>query len=105
MERLPRGRHPLYGSEAEAERESPVSASSPSHFFLLLDAIAAQGATTRTSHADPPQKNHKSKTDDDYYADWLQKYGREGAELIKRTVAENVEHYEYLRQFAIRLSP
>lgn len=52
----------------------------------------------------PTQKNHKSKTDEDYYADWLQKYGREGAELIKRTVADNVEHYEYLRQFAIRLS-
>ena len=35
--------------------------------------------------------------------EWTEKYGEEGAKLIKKTVDENVEHYEYLKQFAIKI--
>ena len=35
--------------------------------------------------------------------EWKEKYGEEGAKQIRDTVAANVEHYEYLKQFAIKL--
>jgi len=34
----------------------------------------------------------------------VDKYGKDGAEVIRKTVEENVEHYEYLKEFAIRPS-
>lgn len=41
------------------------------------------------------------KTDDELYAEWVDKYGEDAAKMIKQTVADNVPHYEYLKQFAI----
>lgn len=43
------------------------------------------------------------KTDEQYYNDWVEKYGKEAAELIRKTVEENVADYEYLKQFAIKV--
>lgn len=37
------------------------------------------------------------------FSEWKEKYGEEGAKVIRDTVAENVETYEYLKQFAIKL--
>ena len=36
--------------------------------------------------------------------EWVKKYGEEGAEVIRRHVDVNVPHYEYLKQFAIRVN-
>ncbi|CAA9960870.1 hypothetical protein PTMSG1_04254 [Pyrenophora teres f. maculata] len=43
------------------------------------------------------------KPDDQLFVEWKEKYGEEGAKVIRDTVAANVEHYEYLKQFAIKV--
>ncbi|KAF4301317.1 hypothetical protein GTA08_BOTSDO07226 [Botryosphaeria dothidea] len=43
------------------------------------------------------------KPDDELYAEWVQKFGEEGAKTIKETVDANVADYEYLKQFAMRV--
>lgn len=43
------------------------------------------------------------KSVDEDYADWTEKYGKKGADIIRQAVAENLEHYEYLKQFAIKV--
>lgn len=50
-------------------------------------------------------RTHKKapKSDEQLFAEWTEKYGKEGAEVIRDTVAANVEHYEYLKQFAIKV--
>lgn len=48
-----------------------------------------------------PQK-HIPKTDEQLYADWVGKFGEDGANVIKDTVAKNLEDYEYLKQFALK---
>ena len=37
------------------------------------------------------------------YAEWVEKYGEEGAKVIKQTVDDNVADYEYMKKFAIRV--
>jgi hypothetical protein len=36
-------------------------------------------------------------------AEWTEKFGAEGAKVIKKTVDDNVEDYEYLKQFALQV--
>lgn len=50
-------------------------------------------------------RTHKKapKSDEQLFAEWTEKYGEEGAKVIRDTVAENVDHYEYLKQFAIKV--
>jgi len=36
------------------------------------------------------------------YVDWVEKYGQEAADMMKKTVDDNVETYEYLKQYAIK---
>jgi len=36
------------------------------------------------------------------HKEWVEKYGKEGADLIKKTVDDNVATYEYLKQYAIK---
>ncbi|RAR07775.1 P-loop containing nucleoside triphosphate hydrolase protein [Stemphylium lycopersici] len=51
------------------------------------------------------QRTHKkeAKSDDQLFAEWKDKYGEEGAKVIRDTVAANVDTYEYLKQFAIKV--
>jgi DNA repair and recombination protein RAD54B len=49
------------------------------------------------------KQKKEPKSDDQLFAEWKEKYGEEGAKQIQDTVAANVEHYEYLKQFAIKL--
>lgn len=49
------------------------------------------------------EKKKVPKPDDQLYAEWVEKYGEKGANVIRDTVAKNVEDYEYLKQFAIRV--
>ncbi|KAI5357902.1 Putative P-loop containing nucleoside triphosphate hydrolase [Septoria linicola] len=49
----------------------------------------------------PRAHKHKPKSDEQLYAEWVEKYGQEAADLIKKTVDANVADYEYLKQFAV----
>jgi len=51
----------------------------------------------------PRVHKHKPKSDEEMYAEWVEKYGKEPADMIRRCVADNVETYEYLKQYAIKL--
>ena len=35
------------------------------------------------------------------HEEWVEKYGKEAADMIKKTVDDNVATYEYLKMFAI----
>lgn len=43
------------------------------------------------------------KPDAELFKEWSEKFGEEAANEIRQTVKENEEHYEYLKQFAIKL--
>ena len=43
------------------------------------------------------------KTEAEWDADWLKKYGPEGAALIRKAVDANMADYLYLKQFAMRV--
>jgi hypothetical protein len=43
------------------------------------------------------------KSDAQLLKEWTEKYGEEAAKVIKKTVEDNVQHYEYLKQFAIKV--
>ncbi|USP74743.1 hypothetical protein yc1106_02017 [Curvularia clavata] len=60
------------------------------------DALDSDRLKARTHKKEP-------KSDEQMFAEWKEKYGEEGAKVIRDTVAENVETYEYLKQFAIKL--
>lgn len=49
----------------------------------------------------PRLHKHKPKSDEQLYAEWIEKYGQEAADVIKKTVDANVKDYEYLKQFCI----
>ncbi|KAI4107282.1 MAG: hypothetical protein LQ339_002680 [Xanthoria mediterranea] len=44
-----------------------------------------------------------AKSADEQDREWRDKFGIEGAKVIRETVDANVEHYLYLRQFALRI--
>ncbi|KAF2396288.1 hypothetical protein EJ06DRAFT_559871 [Trichodelitschia bisporula] len=60
------------------------------------DAIASKELKPRTHKKAP-------KSDEQLYEEWTAKFGKEGADIMAQTVKENVEHYEYLKQFAVKL--
>ncbi|KAG4025740.1 hypothetical protein MFRU_051g00050 [Monilinia fructicola] len=45
----------------------------------------------------------KPKTPEQENAEWAEKYGADAAKIIRETVDANVEDYEYLKSFAIRV--
>lgn len=49
------------------------------------------------------EQKKQPKSDEQLYAEWTEKYGKEGADVIKKTVEANVADYEYLKQFAIKV--
>ena len=61
------------------------------------EAAIASGGIRRRER----QENGVVSMDEDY-AKWTEEFGTEGADIIRRSVEENVEHYEYLKQFKLR---
>ncbi|EPS41271.1 hypothetical protein H072_4796 [Dactylellina haptotyla CBS 200.50] len=57
------------------------------------DAIGSSGLRPRTTR--------KVRTKEEERQEWVEKYGEEAAGVIERTADENMEDYEYLRQFKI----
>lgn len=53
--------------------------------------------------ADLPDKKCVSVEEED--EQWRQKFGEEGQKVIRQTVNENIPHYEYLKQFALKVPP
>jgi hypothetical protein len=47
------------------------------------------------------KKKDKSIREED--AEWREKYGEDGAKVIRETVDANIEDYEYLKSFAIKV--
>jgi hypothetical protein len=43
----------------------------------------------------------KAKTEAEWDAEWTGKYGEEAAKVIRETVDKNMEHFIYMKQFAI----
>ncbi|EMD58535.1 hypothetical protein COCSADRAFT_41665 [Bipolaris sorokiniana ND90Pr] len=60
------------------------------------DALDSDRLRARTHKKQP-------KSDEQMFEEWKEKFGEEGAKMIRDTVAANVEHYEYLKQFAIKV--
>jgi hypothetical protein len=51
-----------------------------------------------------PRAHKKTpKTDEQLYAEWTEKFGEEGAKVIKETVEANIPDYEYMKKFAIKV--
>ena len=44
----------------------------------------------------------KKVTEESENEEWRQKYGEEGQKIIRACVDENIPHYEYLKQFAMK---
>lgn len=44
----------------------------------------------------------KAKSEAQWDAEWKEKYGEEAAKVIRETVDKNIEHYRYMKQFAIK---
>ncbi|KAI5851121.1 P-loop containing nucleoside triphosphate hydrolase protein [Morchella snyderi] len=55
------------------------------------DAIGSVGLS--------PRGKKQEKTEEEEYQGWVQKYGKEGADLIRETAEKNLEDYEFLKQF------
>ncbi|KAJ5912407.1 hypothetical protein N7504_001290 [Penicillium tannophilum] len=60
------------------------------------DAIESKGLTARAHKRAP-------KTEEQWDAEWLEKYGPEGAALIRTTVDQTIDDYLYLKQFAMKV--
>ncbi|KAL2871926.1 uncharacterized protein BJX67DRAFT_92565 [Aspergillus lucknowensis] len=60
------------------------------------DAIESKGLTAR-KHPRAP------KTEAEFDAEWREKYGEEGAALIRKTVDANMADYLFLKQFAMKV--
>ena len=48
-------------------------------------------------------KKKKAKTIEIENKEWREKYGEEGAKVIRETVNANIPDYEYLKSFAIKI--
>ncbi|KAK4556816.1 hypothetical protein LTR86_006387 [Recurvomyces mirabilis] len=51
----------------------------------------------------PRVHKHKPKSDEEMYNEWVEKFGQEAADMIQKCVADNVDTYEYLKQYAIKV--
>ncbi|PYI01782.1 hypothetical protein BO78DRAFT_326758 [Aspergillus sclerotiicarbonarius CBS 121057] len=60
------------------------------------DAIESKGLVAR-------KHPHAIKTEEEWDAEWLKKYGPEGAALIRKAVDANMADYLYMKQFAMRV--
>ena len=48
------------------------------------------------------EKKKAAKTEEQWDAEWKEKYGEQAAKMIRRTVDENMADFLYLKQFALK---
>jgi hypothetical protein len=53
--------------------------------------------------ADRNDTLQKEVTEESEDKEWREKYGEEGQKVIRSCVNENVPHYEYMKQFALKI--
>jgi hypothetical protein len=53
--------------------------------------------------ADRISLQQKTVTEESEDNEWREKYGEDGQKTIRACVNENVPHYEYLKQFALKI--
>lgn len=63
--------------------------------------FSAPNASIRADMCEFKKKKAKGVKDED--SEWVEKYGEEGAKIIRETVEANMEDYEYLKQYAIKV--
>lgn len=51
----------------------------------------------------PRAHKKQPKSEEQEYAEWVEKYGSEAAKVIHKTVQESIADYEYLKQFSLKL--
>lgn len=73
------------------------------HTYGLKARTHAQVSSSSSSIAAVVDKKQKECTVESENEDWTKKYGAEAAKVIRETVDANIPHYEYLRQFRIRV--
>lgn len=56
-----------------------------------------------SSELKPRAHKKTPKTDEQLYAEWAEKFGEQGAKVIKETVDANIPDYEYMKKFAIKV--
>jgi len=50
----------------------------------------------------PRTHKKKTKTEEQWDAEWVEKYGEEAAKTIRETVDQNMDDYLYMRQFVLK---
>ena len=49
------------------------------------------------------RQKKSAKSEEQWDAEWKEKYGEEAAKMIRKTVDENMADYYHLKQFAIKV--
>ena len=48
------------------------------------------------------QESKAQPSSEDDYAKWVKEFGKDGADIVEKTMQANLEDYEYLKQFALK---
>lgn len=71
--------------------------------MLHLSRHAGLESASQTATDSCATKKKTPKSEAELDKEWTEKYGAEGAQIIADTVMANVEDYEYLKQFALKV--
>ena len=71
--------------------------------FRLALTVEDAVMSFNTAAANEATQVSDRRTDEECFAGWVDKYGKEGANIIKQTVESNVADYEYLKRYAIKI--
>ena len=48
------------------------------------------------------QERKAQPSSEDDYVKWVKEFGKDGTDIVEKTVQANLEDYEYLKQFALK---
>ena len=72
-------------------------------FFLEYSPLCARYILDRRNADQCLAKKKAAKSVEEENAEWEEKYGTEGAKIIREAVDANIADYEYLKSFAIKV--
>ena len=72
-------------------------------FFLEYSPLCARYILDRRNADQCLAKKKAAKSVEEENAEWEEKYGAEGAKIIREAVDANIADYEYLKSFAIKV--
>jgi hypothetical protein len=47
-------------------------------------------------------QRERAKSEAEWDVEWKENYGEEAAKVIRETIDNNMEHYRYMKQFAVK---